>query len=161
MAEPFLALSTLKSSLQATTANNNCADDTNAGSGDRIASLQTCAARVWDQIVLYSFVTSSVPKRGTSRGGRRTGPATHMPKSLASTSWPSRPYRARGQPSCGKRLHRQQDAVGGAGSRAETGGGAYKSSGMCIARSDGGTRPSNRFPSNPLQPNGFRLLDAD
>ncbi len=58
-----------------------------------------------DQGVLYCFVTSSVPKRGTRRKGvRRTGPATHTPKSLASLSWPSRPYRARGQPSCGKRL---------------------------------------------------------
>ena len=35
---------------------------------------------------------------------RRTGPETHTPKSLASLSWPSRPYRASGQPSCGKRL---------------------------------------------------------
>jgi hypothetical protein len=35
---------------------------------------------------------------------RRTGPATHTPKSLASLSWPSRPCRASGQPSCGKRL---------------------------------------------------------
>ncbi len=40
---------------------------------------------------------------GTATRGR-TGPATHTPKSLASGSWPSRPYRASGQPSCGKRL---------------------------------------------------------
>ena len=42
------------------------------------------------------------PSGTTTRG--RTGPATHTPKSLASLSWPSRPYRASGQPSCGKRL---------------------------------------------------------
>jgi hypothetical protein len=41
-------------------------------------------------------------RQGGARG--RTGPATHTPKSLASLSWPSRPYRASGQPSCGKRL---------------------------------------------------------
>jgi hypothetical protein len=90
---------------------------------------------------------------GTAKRGR-TGPATHTPKSLASLAWPSRPYRASGQPSCGKRLHRRQDALGVAGSRADTGGGAYKSSGMRIARSDGGTRPSSRFPSSALQRNG-------
>jgi hypothetical protein len=37
-----------------------------------------------DQEVLYSFVASSVQTRGTRRKGvRRTGPATHTPKSLA------------------------------------------------------------------------------
>ena len=36
-----------------------------------------------------------------------------------------------------------------------SGGGAYKSPpGMRIARSDGGTRPSNRFPSSCLQRSG-------
>ena len=40
---------------------------------------------------------------GTATRGR-TGPATHTPKSSASLSWPSRPYRASGQSSCGKRL---------------------------------------------------------
>ncbi len=40
---------------------------------------------------------------GTAARGR-TGPAMHMPKSLASLSWLSRPSRTSGQPSCGKRL---------------------------------------------------------
>ncbi len=39
-------------------------------------------------------------------------------------------------------------------SRAEAGGGAYKSPGMRIARSDVGTRPSSRFPTRSLQRNG-------
>jgi hypothetical protein len=90
---------------------------------------------------------------GTATRGR-TGPATQTPKSLASLSWPSRPCRASGQPSCGKRLHRRPDALAVAGSRADTDGGAYKSPEMRIARSDGGTRPSSRFPTNSLQPNG-------
>jgi hypothetical protein len=89
------------------------------------------------------------PSGNATRG--RTGPATHTPKSLASLSWPSRPCRASGQPSCGKRLHRQQDDLGVAGSRADTGGGAYKRLGMRIARSDVGTRPSSRFPITSLQ----------
>jgi hypothetical protein len=88
----------------------------------------------------------------------RTGPATHTPKSSASLSWPSRPYRASGQPSCGKRLHRQRDAVGVDGSRANTDGGAYKRARMRIARSDGGNRPSSRFPSSFLQPNSGSTL---
>jgi hypothetical protein len=95
-----------------------------------------------------------VRQEGTERHRERTGPATHTPKSLAAGSWPSRPYRASGQPSCGKSLHRRQDALGVAGSRADTGGGAYKSTGMRIARSDGGTRPSSRFPNSSLQRSG-------
>ncbi len=90
---------------------------------------------------------------GTATRGR-TGPATHTPKSFASLSWPSRPCRTSGQPSCGKRLHRRQDALGVGSSSAETDGGAYKRLRMRIARSDGGTRPSSRFPTSPLQRNG-------
>jgi hypothetical protein len=46
--------------------------------------------------------------------------------------------------------------VGIGGSREVAIGGAYKSPpGMRIARSDGGTRPSSRFPTSSLQPNGF------
>jgi hypothetical protein len=103
-----------------------------------------------DQIVLCSLVTTSLRRDGV----RRTGPGMHKPKSLASPSWPSRPYRASGQPSWGKRLHRQQDALGDDGSSADTGTGAYKSVGMRIARSDGGNRPSSRFPGKSLQPIG-------
>ena len=36
----------------------------------------------------------------------------------------------------------------------KTDGGAYKRRGMRIARSDGGTRPSSRFPNSALQRNG-------
>ena len=46
--------------------------------------------------------------------------------------------------------------LGISGSRADTGGGAYRSPllGMRIARSDVGNRPSNRFPYRCLQRNG-------
>ncbi len=94
-----------------------------------------------------------VPSGTATRG--RTGPATHTPKSLSDWSWPSRPYRASGQPSCGKRLQPHTRRLGVAGSRAEAGGGAYKSPlGKRMARSDGGTRPSSRFPTSALQRNG-------
>jgi hypothetical protein len=39
-------------------------------------------------------------------------------------------------------------------SRADTDGGAYKRVGTRMARSDGGTRPSSRFPNSCLQRNG-------
>jgi hypothetical protein len=101
---------------------------------------------------------------------RRTGPATHTPKSLASLSWSTRSYRASGQPSCGKRLRthtrgsasaaREQKIDGGSYKRENTGGGAYKGLAICIAKSEGGTLPSSRFPTRSLQPNGGSTAEA-
>jgi hypothetical protein len=59
-----------------------------------------------------------------------------------------------GSPLAGRGCHRTCAGVGVGSSRAETGGGAYKSAGMRIARNDGGTRPSSRFPTSCLQRNG-------
>ena len=51
--------------------------------------------------------------------------------------------------------------IGVAGSRADTGGGAYKSPiGKRIDKSDGGNRPSNRFPKNALQERGGYTPEA-
>jgi hypothetical protein len=60
-----------------------------------------------------------------------------------------------GSPLAERGCQRTRARVGIGGSREEAVGGAYKSPpGNRIARSDGGTRPSSRFPNNPLQRNG-------
>ena len=64
-----------------------------------------------------------------------------------------------GSPLAGRGCNHTRAGLGVAGSRADTGGGAYKSPpGKRIARSDGGTRPSSRFPTRSLQPNGGSTL---
>jgi hypothetical protein len=56
-----------------------------------------------------------------------------------------------GSPLAGRGCNHTCAGLGIGESRAEAGGGAYKSEGMRIARSDVGTRPSSRFPTTSLQ----------
>ncbi len=105
----------------------------------------------------YSTISSLLACKTAAQGGRACG-APARPRTRQSRWRPCLgPHvcTARGgSPLAGRGCTGHKTLSAWPAREQNTGGGAYNGEEMRIARSDGGTRPSNRFPFRALQPNG-------